>query len=787
MPLNVFELFASIGLKSDEFNKGIDAATGKGESFGSKFGSVVAGVGKAAAVGLGVAATAFAGLSVKALQLGGDLEQNLGGSEAVFGKWAGHIQDTADSAFETMGLSMTDFLGTANKMGALFKGAGFGIEDSAKMSADAMQRAADVASIMGIDTVAAMEAVAGAAKGNFTMMDNLGIAMNDTAINAYALEKGLLSTGGSMQILQVNEKAVASAQDNLKKTTLSLNTAQEKHNAIISKYGANSSEAIQSSRNLEKAQISLSAAQRKLDEASAGTTKTIKGQKEELTQQQKIQIAMEMFLDKSAYAAGNYAKENETLAGSLATAKAALSNFLSGAGNADDFVDAFSNVANVVVDRLDELLPRLTEGITGILANLIPKLPPLIGRLLPAVITGAVSLFNGIVSAAPEFVRILAGLLPMALQAGVDILLSIVNGIATALPTLIPMAVRTIMTLINTLTENLPLIIKAGMDLLQGIITGIIDSIPILVEMLPKIIESIVSYLTEQFPVLLQAGVELFTSLIADLPTIIKTILDVLPELISSLITALLDNIPVIIDAGIELLVSLVDELPQIIDTIVEALPSIITSIINALMKSLPKLINAGVKLFVALVTNLPTIVIEIVKAIPEIIKAIVKGFVDAAPQMAETGLNLIKGLWNGIKDAGKWLLDKVSGFVDGIIGGIKGFFGIKSPSKVFAEMGKMNMQGLAKGFMDSVGFVKKRIATAMSGVMGELDNTYDIGVNFSSNSNLGTSAIAGGVSPLSASGNTVINQYIQSVPQTASEQASATVAAFQTARWVMA
>ena len=39
-----------------------------------------------------------------------------------------------------------------------------------------MQRAADVASIMGISVDDAMTAISGAAKGNFTMMDNLGVA-----------------------------------------------------------------------------------------------------------------------------------------------------------------------------------------------------------------------------------------------------------------------------------------------------------------------------------------------------------------------------------------------------------------------------------------------------------------------------------------------------------------------------------------------------------------------------------------------------------------------------------
>ena len=48
-----------------------------------------------------------------------------------------------------------------------------------------------MASVMGIDMQVALDSVAGAAKGNFTMMDNLGVAMNATSIEAYAVGKGL--------------------------------------------------------------------------------------------------------------------------------------------------------------------------------------------------------------------------------------------------------------------------------------------------------------------------------------------------------------------------------------------------------------------------------------------------------------------------------------------------------------------------------------------------------------------------------------------------------------------
>ena len=192
--MDLFELLGKISIENSDANKALDETSNKGQQtqsklskFFSSVGKGAAAVGKAVGTGLAVGGAAMGALTIKALNLSGDLEQNMGGSEQVFGKYAGKMQDTAKSAFSNMGLSTNDFLQTANKMGALFQGAGFSVEESMDLSSGAMQRAADVASIMGIDTSAAMEAIAGAAKGNFTMMDNLGVAMNDTAIQNYAL------------------------------------------------------------------------------------------------------------------------------------------------------------------------------------------------------------------------------------------------------------------------------------------------------------------------------------------------------------------------------------------------------------------------------------------------------------------------------------------------------------------------------------------------------------------------------------------------------------------------
>jgi hypothetical protein len=134
------------------------------------------------------AAAAGAGLAIKSFS---ELEQNLGGSEAVFGEYAASIQKTGEEAYKNLGVSQSNYLATANKMGALFQGSGVEQQKSLELTEKAMQRAADMASVMGIDMQVALDSVAGAAKGNFTMMDNLGVAMNATNIEAYALAKGL--------------------------------------------------------------------------------------------------------------------------------------------------------------------------------------------------------------------------------------------------------------------------------------------------------------------------------------------------------------------------------------------------------------------------------------------------------------------------------------------------------------------------------------------------------------------------------------------------------------------
>ena len=178
------------------------SARGFGSKAEQEINSETANVGQSAGANVGnnlissikkIIVAAGLGKALKdSIMQGAELEQNMGGAVAVFGdQLYGELESKASEAYRNMGLSASDYYATANKMGSLFQGSGLSQVKSMELSTEAMQRAADVASVMGIDTSMAMESIAGAAKGNFTMMDNLGVAMNATTLAAYALEKGI--------------------------------------------------------------------------------------------------------------------------------------------------------------------------------------------------------------------------------------------------------------------------------------------------------------------------------------------------------------------------------------------------------------------------------------------------------------------------------------------------------------------------------------------------------------------------------------------------------------------
>ena len=200
-------------------------------------------------------------------------------------------------------------------------------------------------------------------------------------------------------------------------------------------------------------------------------------------------------------------------------------------------------------------------------------------------------------------------------------------------------------------------------------------------------------------------------------------------------VETLLQNLPAIVAAGMDLIMALVNGILDNIDLLIDCTLELIDVVVNKLIENLPKLIDGGIRLIIALGRGLIEAIPQLVGKIPEIITAIIEGFASGASRILDIGKNIVEGVWQGIKNAAKWLKDKVFGFFDDIVGGVKDFLGISSPSKVFAGIGGFMAEGLGEGFDDQFKSVKKDIENSMSFDAGTITADANISKNYASGS----------------------------------------------------
>ena len=206
--MELFKLFGTIAIDNSEANKGIDETTDKAENAHpkisaafEKIGDAAVKVGKVVATGLGVGAAAIGALAKQSLDSYADYEQLVGGVETLFKDSAGTIQDYADRAYETAGLSANEYMETVTSFSAsLLQGLGGDTAKAAEVADRAITDMSDNANKMGTSMSLIQNAYQGFAKQNYTMLDNLKLGYGGTQAEMARLinDSGVL--GDSMEV-----------------------------------------------------------------------------------------------------------------------------------------------------------------------------------------------------------------------------------------------------------------------------------------------------------------------------------------------------------------------------------------------------------------------------------------------------------------------------------------------------------------------------------------------------------------------------------------------------------
>jgi phage-related protein/uncharacterized coiled-coil DUF342 family protein len=368
---------------------------------------------------------------------------------------------------------------------------------------------------------------------------------------------------------------------------------------------------------------------------------------------------------------GTTAKEaSTTISGSVNSMKSAWTNLVTGiADDNADFDNLISNFVDSIMTMADNILPRISIALDGI-----------------------VNLILGLADT----------MLPKILEMGVQLIQNLISGITGNIGSLMTGINQIINTILNALITMLPQIIQAGIQVIVSLIQGIASSLPTLIPQIIECVTLIVETLLDNIDLIIDAGIQLLIGLAEGLIESLPNLIDKIPVIIDKLIQAITNNLPKIIEMGIELIIQLA----------------------VGIVKAIPNLVAAVPKLIISLVTGIANYYSQMISKGKELLGKIKDGIVEGISKIPEVGKNLVQGLWNGINDAKDWVLNKIKGFGQSILNGIKSFFGIHSPSTVFKDQIGSNLAlGIGEGFTEEMDNVSDLMENS-------IPTDFDVGVN---------------------------------------------------------
>lgn len=578
--MTLFELLGTISIDNSDANKSLNETSDSGQKAESKLGKAfksigngAVAVGKTIAAGMAVGATAVGALVTKSVQSYADYEQLVGGVDTLFKDASAKVQEYAEDAYKTAGLSANEYMETVTSFSAsLLQSLGGDTAKAADYAHMAITDMSDNANKMGTDMTLIQNAYNGFAKANYTMLDNLKL--------------GYGGTQAEMQRLLEDAQAISGIEYDIS----SYADVVDAIHVIQTEMGITGTTAKEASSTISGSIASMKSSWQNLLTAISS---------DDLPFDEYVQN----FVDSVATVADNLMPR--------------LQVALTGA------VNLVKQLAPVIGDAIPELLSTLLPALTSAATSLVGAIVSAIPDILDGILSAVPDLLQGIMDLFSAFVDALPDLFTMIVEALPDLISQIVGTLPTLIPTLISGITEMIVTLCNNLTSIIEPIIKAIPDILKSIVDSLIKNLPLLIQGLTTLITELVNMLAENLPIILDGIVSVIQMIVEALPELVPMLLDAIVQLI----TLIVEQIPVILPALLEAIVSIItmlgDMLPELIPVLVEALVSIIYLLIDQLPIIIPMLIDACITIIMAIIEALPDILQALLEALPVILQAV--------------------------------------------------------------------------------------------------------------------------------------------------------------------
>lgn len=418
------------------------------------------------------AGSALLGVGKDTLNSYANYEQLIGGVETLFKDSSGTVENYANNAYKTAGLSANEYMETVTSFSAsLLQSLNGDTAKSAKVADMAITDMSDNANKMGTDMSMIQNAYQGFAKQNYTMLDNLKL--------------GYGGTKEEMQRLLKDAQKITGVKYDIS----NLNDVYQAIHVIQGELGITDATAREASTTIQGSVSAMKSAwQNMLTGIATGNTENIGS-------------LVNNLVDSVMIASKNILPRIQEISRGITT------------------------ILPEIITKINENLPTLLDSGVQILNTLMQG----IITNLPAIMESANQIISTLTSTLVE-------MLPQIIDGGIQIIIALTQGIAEHLPTLVPQIVETVVTIANSLLDNIDMIIDAGMQLLIGLAEGLINALPQLIDKIPIIIDKLITTITNNLPKIIQTGITLIIKLGEGLIRAIPQLISKIPQIISSLV-----------------------------------------------------------------------------------------------------------------------------------------------------------------------------------------------------------------------------------------------------------
>lgn len=285
--------------------------------------------------------------------------------------------------------------------------------------------------------------------------------------------------------------------------------------------------------------------------------------------------------------------------------------------------------------------------------------------------------------------------LPQIVDAAVQVVIKLSEGLVQALPQLATGIATLVQSLGEAFANNSETLMSVGQQLLQMLVEGLVTGLPTFMTGATDLIIGFAEFLTnpDTLTPLIEGAVQIIMALADGLIQALPKLIEAIPKIIQNLITAIVENLPMLVEAAVQLLGALaqaiIENLPlliaaaiqiifALINGLIEALPSLVTAvmsilseIVRTIIASLPMFIENGIKIVGALIEGIVNMVGAIVKAAIGIVDEFIKGLVGGWNKIIKAGVDIVLKVRDGFKkkvdEAKNWGKDLIGNFINGI------------------------------------------------------------------------------------------------------------------------